>query len=178
MEAIVVRRSATVPIKPENRARYPSNWREIRANVLERAQNKCERCAAPNHETIARGDDGTYMLMGGEVHDAETGKYLGMARGSEYPVVRMTRVVLTIAHLDHTPENCDMNNLRAWCQKCHLSYDAEHHRRNSQITRRARSGTAELFPDAYNAGLNRRDGSAADGTSELKPLLGDTGEKS
>lgn len=29
-----------------------------------------------------------------------------------------------------------------------------------------------------NAGLNRRDGSAADGTSELKPLLGDTGEKS
>jgi hypothetical protein len=33
-------------------------------------------------------------------------------------------VVLTIAHLDHIPENCDFDNLRAWCQRCHNTYDA------------------------------------------------------
>lgn len=37
-----------------------------------------------------------------------------------------SKVVLTIAHLDHTPENCDPDNLRALCQKCHNQYDAKH----------------------------------------------------
>jgi hypothetical protein len=41
-----------------------------------------------------------------------------------------SRVVLTIAHLDHQPENCDPENLRAWCQRCHLTYDIEHHRQS------------------------------------------------
>lgn len=38
------------------------------------------------------------------------------------------RRVLTVAHLDHTPENCARDNLRALCSVCHLRYDAEHHR--------------------------------------------------
>jgi 5-methylcytosine-specific restriction endonuclease McrA len=33
-------------------------------------------------------------------------------------------VVLTTAHLDHDPSNCDPANLRAWCQRCHNTYDA------------------------------------------------------
>jgi 5-methylcytosine-specific restriction endonuclease McrA len=33
---------------------------------------------------------------------------------------------LTIAHLDHTPENCAAENLKALCQKCHNKYDAKH----------------------------------------------------
>jgi predicted ATP-dependent serine protease len=33
-------------------------------------------------------------------------------------------IILTIAHLDHTPENCARENLRALCQKCHNGYDA------------------------------------------------------
>lgn len=35
--------------------------------------------------------------------------------------------VLTVAHLDHTPENVEPDNLRAMCQRCHLSYDRDHH---------------------------------------------------
>ncbi|MDU6555123.1 MAG: hypothetical protein E6507_09740 [Prevotella bivia] len=38
----------------------------------------------------------------------------------------MARIVLTIAHLDHTPEHCSPENLRALCQRCHNRYDAEH----------------------------------------------------
>lgn len=33
-------------------------------------------------------------------------------------------VVLTVAHLDHDPTNCDPDNLRALCQRCHNGYDA------------------------------------------------------
>jgi 5-methylcytosine-specific restriction endonuclease McrA len=36
------------------------------------------------------------------------------------------KIVLTIAHLDHTPENCTRENLRGLCQRCHNRYDAKH----------------------------------------------------
>jgi hypothetical protein len=42
-----------------------------------------------------------------------------------------------VAHLDHTPENCDPANLKAMCQACHLSYDAEHHAETASRTREA-----------------------------------------
>jgi 5-methylcytosine-specific restriction endonuclease McrA len=90
-----------MPIKPENKNRYPENWKEIRQRILKRANNRCEFCGIEN--------------------------YIIKENGS--------RVVLTIAHLDHTPENCTDDNLRALCQKCHNSYDREHRnetRRNSK----------------------------------------------
>jgi 5-methylcytosine-specific restriction endonuclease McrA len=36
-----------------------------------------------------------------------------------------SKVVLTIAHLDHDPQNWDVKDerLAALCQKCHLAYD-------------------------------------------------------
>ncbi|MFP3986932.1 hypothetical protein U9R90_05395 [Streptomyces sp. E11-3] len=45
-------------------------------------------------------------------------------------------VVLTVAHLDHQPENVDPANLMAACQACHLRYDAAHHRETRARTRR------------------------------------------
>lgn len=137
-----------MPIKPENKARYPKDWPQIRARILARAGNACEKCKAPNRTRIARGagdDEGTYMLDTAEVFCADTGKRLGQCRMSDYEVGRMVDVVLTIAHLDHVPENCADDNLRAWCQRCHLRYDHDHHRVNAQATRRAKGGTMELF---------------------------------
>lgn len=40
-----------------------------------------------------------------------------------------SRVVLTTAHLDHNPMNCARENLRAWCQRCHLAYDRDDRQR-------------------------------------------------
>lgn len=51
-------------------------------------------------------------------------------------------VVLTVAHLNHTPEDCRDENLAALCQKCHNSYDAPTRRRG----RLERAGVQELFP--------------------------------
>jgi hypothetical protein len=53
--------------------------------------------------------------------------------------------VLTIAHLDHTPENCDDDNLRAWCQRCHLTYDAKHHAQSAYATRRKGRAIGDMF---------------------------------
>ena len=38
-----------MPIKPENKARYPKNWKQIRISILERANNCCEFCGVENH---------------------------------------------------------------------------------------------------------------------------------
>lgn len=101
-----------MPIRLENRGRYPANWKEISLDIRARAENKCEQCGAENHKPHP---------MTGSI------------------------VVLTVAHLDHTPENCDPANLRAWCQKCHNAYDAP--MRHAGRKKRARMAMAagDLF---------------------------------
>lgn len=94
-----------MPIKPENRSRYPKDWKQIRASVLERAHHRCEFCGVENH-TMRKNREG-----------------------------KEVRIVLTIAHLDHTPENCKPSNLRALCQKCHNRYDARHRAETRQRTK-------------------------------------------
>lgn len=136
-----------MPIRPAMRDRYPANWPELSRSVREEAGQKCERCKAPNGQTIARGagtDAGTYMLEHGEVFDDQTGERRGTARGSEYEVKRWTRVVLTVAHVDHDPSNNARSNLRAWCQKCHLEHDRDEHTTNARETRRSRKAAGNL----------------------------------
>ncbi len=137
-----------MPIKPENKARYPANWKEIRAATLKRAADCCEQCKVPNHSRIARGDGAdidTYQMDDANVYCVNTGAHLGRKRMSDYTLLRMVDIVLTIAHLDHTPENCDPANLRAWCQRCHLRYDAAHHAETARATRRARCAIGDMF---------------------------------
>lgn len=129
------------------RDRYPRDWPAIRAGILMRANNRCERCSAPNGEVIARGEgpaEGTYMLERGEVFDAETGAYLGLARGSEYEAKSVVRVVLTVAHLDHVEANNDCGNLAALCQRCHFAHDRTDNAHRARESRRASKAAGTL----------------------------------
>lgn len=104
-----------MPIKPENRHRYPADWKQRRLKVLERAGNRCELCGAPNGEHISRMKNApaVYKVLP-YPHD----RY----NPSEYrePI----RVVLTVAHLDPTYHCHDLPCLLALCQRCHLKIDA------------------------------------------------------
>lgn len=125
--------------------RYPPNWKAIRDGIVLRGNNACETCRAPSRELIVRGckggrDEGTYMLPHGEVFDAETGEYRGLARGSEYDGVGIIQVVLTVAHLDHD------ENLRSWCQYHHLKHDAADNARRRRENKSAASGQLPLLP--------------------------------
>lgn len=143
-----------MPIKPENRCRYPKNWAEIRAAILARADNRCEQCKVENGKVIARGAGpfaGTFQTDDAEVYDAETGEHIARVRMSEYQVKNMVTIVLTIAHLDHQPENCADDNLRALCQMHHLRHDAAHHAETARATRRNRLAVADLFEEPHHA---------------------------
>lgn len=155
-----------MPIKPENQHRYPANWPQIRAAMMLRAGNRCEHRDAAGHRCKAvhkalgywrQGD--LWRLPVGMEHLQrriwiweplphalrESGVDKPMTIASAEGPLKIIRIVLTIAHLDHEPENCEPDNLRAWCQRHHLAYDADHHRANAQATRRAKAGTLELF---------------------------------
>ena len=107
-----------MPIRPENRSRYPANWPEVVELVRQRSGNRCEGSPA---FPACRASNG--------LPHPETG----------------SRVVLTTGHLDHQPERCELTNLRHWCQRCHLVYDARHHAETAYRTRKARAQTQELF---------------------------------
>lgn len=101
-----------MPIRPENRARYPAEWPAIRAAILLRARGACE--GSPAYPDCRARDRRPHPVTG-------------------------SLVVLTIAHLDHRPENSDPENLRAWCQRCHNTYDAPHRQANRAARRRRRN---------------------------------------
>jgi hypothetical protein len=114
-----------MPISPENLARYPPDWPEISKRIrFDRAGGRCE-CI---------GECGTHAGRCWAEH------------GQEHPDTG-SRVVLTTAHRDHQPENCDDDNLFAGCQRCHLAYDAHIHAANAARTRATRraAGTPPLF---------------------------------
>jgi 5-methylcytosine-specific restriction endonuclease McrA len=56
-----------------------------------------------------------------------------------------SRVVLTIAHLDHDITHNEDTNLAALCQRCHLAHDAHEHAMHTAATRRRnRERTGQL----------------------------------
>jgi 5-methylcytosine-specific restriction endonuclease McrA len=54
-------------------------------------------------------------------------------------------VVLTVAHLDHQPENCDPDNLMAMCQRCHNAYDAPMRRAGIKARQKAAMARGDLL---------------------------------
>ena len=108
----------TPPIRPENRHRYGADWPEFsRAIRFERAGGRCE-CEGECQRIEHLGDDGRCLNVHGQ------------------PAYRTgSKVVLTVAHLCHTPE-C-REHVKAMCQGCHLHYDRDHHAQTRAATRAA-----------------------------------------
>lgn len=100
-----------MPIKPERRKLYPKDWPEISRRVRDRAGWRCE--GSPAYP------------------------YCRAANGKPHPETGSV-VLLTVGHLDHNPTNNEMGNLMAWCQRCHLTYDAKMHARESRKSRKTR----------------------------------------
>lgn len=143
-----------MPIRPENRARYPKNWREIRARILERAGHRCELCGVKNYALGAWVDGHWHgaipeerMLRLVYPRPGETSAVQRVVTGKVFgAVARIVRVVLTIAHWDNPdPADCRDENLKAACQRCHNLHDMPMRRRNAAKTRRAGKAMGDLL---------------------------------
>jgi hypothetical protein len=107
-----------MPIRADRMKLYPGGgthskeWKAFRASLLDRAGNACE--GTPMHPDCRAPNGGKHP---------ETG----------------SKVVLTIAHMDHDESHADPERCRALCQRCHLRWDAKHHARNAALTRRRKA---------------------------------------
>lgn len=110
-----------MPIRPENRHRYPTDWKTaIVPAIRARSGDHCEGSPAyPDCRAL---------------------------NGHPHPVTG-SRVILTVAHLDHDDLGTrDLSRLRHWCQRCHNTYDAP--ARAAGIRARRRAATPDLFCEA------------------------------
>jgi 5-methylcytosine-specific restriction endonuclease McrA len=149
-----------MPIRDENKARYPKDWPQISRAIRDRASNSCEKCGAPNGTTVLRGTSEDYHWLpryavpapmgsiGAHVFSALDGSVLDarVVADLERDGWKPVKIVLTVAHLDHQPENCDPANLRAWCQRCHNAYDAPMRRAGTKARRRSANAVGDMFP--------------------------------
>ena len=114
-----------MPIRPENAHRYGADWPQFSRHIrFERAGGRCEcegECGRGTHKGRCPNKHG----------------YAAYGTGS--------RVVLTVAHLDHNPETRDESKVKAMCNGCHLHYDREHHQQNAYATRRKGKVIEDLF---------------------------------
>jgi hypothetical protein len=106
---------------------YPRNWKEISRSIRDRAGGQCE----------CMGECGLHRDHPGprrcEERDGAKAKW---AAGG---------VILTVAHLNHTPSDCRPENLKAMCQRCHLRYDVDHHKHTRwERERREREAAGQL----------------------------------
>lgn len=123
-----------MPITTDKAALYPADWFEITQEVKLRAGWCCE--GSPAYPDCRR------------------------AHGEPIDPARPTkRVVLTVGHLNHNPaDNGSVgkrDNLKAWCQRCHVTYDSELHALSS-LTRKARALRAagqQQLPSPDDKGL-------------------------
>lgn len=142
-----------MPIKPENRARYPKEWPLIRVRILKRAKDCCEECGVGNRARISRSNEDqppTYLDDKARVWSALARVRLGNCRMSDWEGKPWITVVLTIAHMENPdPEDCRDENLKALCQRCHLGHDRYRNLVSAIFTRRKRKALGDLFGGAY-----------------------------
>lgn len=106
---------------PIDYTKYPPNWKsEIRPRIMSRANNTCE----------FDGCDFVHMEMVYSVKEPKKPtvwvRDIDAVEVSENAKIKLVKVVLTIAHLDHDENNFDVldERLRAACQLHHLRFDA------------------------------------------------------
>lgn len=104
---------------PMDRRLYPKNWDEIARRIKQSANWQCENCDRP---CLLPKEDFLDFLMRmnwtvGEVISAMLDQR-GRVKAS-----KEVRFVLTTAHLNHCPDDCRRENLKALCSVCHCRMD-------------------------------------------------------
>jgi hypothetical protein len=148
-----------MPIRPENAKRYPSNWKtEVVPRIRARSGNRCEctgQCGVTHNSPfdlsdaldrcgIANGDV-SYMTPDGKWHGCnfyDEGEEMERRDGKVY---RAVKIVLTVMHLNHQPEDCDDANLLHACQGCHNRYDAPMRTAGKKARAMAARASGDLF---------------------------------
>lgn len=133
---------------PININDYHPKWSLISKMIrFTRAGNKCEWCGVPNGKVVRRYDNGSKSTVAPKIQQSWNWGQIRAYNDKCHKRngFRITRIVLTVAHLDQNKDNNRFENLAALCQKCHLGHDAQQHARNRKYGRYHKRHQLDLF---------------------------------
>ena len=121
---------------PCNCKEYHPKWRLISKLIRKREKQCCKFCGIRNGFVGKRQKSGAIRELCGTEWDMYYSKLRnGYNAAGALKSLGFTKVVLTVAHLDHDKKNNRFNNLAALCQRCHLKHDAQQHTANRKYGR-------------------------------------------
>lgn len=139
---------------PIRKSDYHPDWSRISLEVREAAAWQCEWCGASNKKVIRRHKKVEKKMLhlgcskekreynvdwelvismpGTECYGPELTCDMTWKRLKFHG---LTRIIITVAHLDRDTKNNEKENLAALCQRCHLRHDIHQHIRNRNYGR-------------------------------------------
>jgi hypothetical protein len=135
-----------MPIRKQD---YHPDWTSISLAVRSEANNCCEWCGATNGKVIQRLDPKeAKKLFSQQVYPGWDFVEVDRVEESDGTIVetsslqwkrlkfhKLTKIILTVAHLDRNSHNNERTNLAALCQRCHLKHDIHQHIANRKYGR-------------------------------------------
>ena len=145
---------SAMPIRADLRALYPPHWAELSRKVrFARAGGRCQTCSRPHGVELRCLPDGRWFDASAATWRDGKGRVARWPDLVEASGMKITRVVLAAAHLDHDPANNRLRNLKCMCQRCHLLHDRSHHRAQRWLTYRRRNAIGDFFLGPYQERL-------------------------
>lgn len=110
---------------PINHRHYHPDWKDkIRPAILKRDNYRCRECGVPNKIYVVRMENGDWVEADDLVKTEA--KRVGQ---------KITRIILTVAHLNHIVFDNREENLKSLCQLHHLRHDAPHKAAMQKVAR-------------------------------------------
>ena len=120
-----------------NLKKYHPKWSLISRLIrLRRANNRCEWCGVENgligrrRPSARAGEPSTFTPLAAEEQEMiakVVAEMLWRDKLRFYKRRGVTRIILTVAHIDRNRTNNRFHNLAALCQRCHLRHDGAQH---------------------------------------------------
>ena len=112
---------------PMDRSLYPPDWNEIATRIKNEVDWCCEFC-------------GRTCVRPGESAEEFIKRICTTESPEDCPTVAdfkafPRRYVLSVAHLNHIPGDCERSNLKALCTSCHCRYDLRQMGRKQHLKR-------------------------------------------
>lgn len=151
-----------MPIRTENKNRYPKDWK-LRSRFVRfvRAKNRCEWCGLYNYSIGHRDANGKFIgiIESGFSRLLSKEYFFEWIDSYDYKSARavcdylntlvdekLIVIVLTVAHVhNHNPEAANLLNLAALCQKCHNDHDLTMRKQNRKLNSAIDAGQLRLI---------------------------------
>lgn len=99
----------------KNKHLYPVEWSDtIRPAILKRDNYRCQICGVAHRAVGYYEKDKTFIVC--DSFQQQWAVHNGY---------KIQTLHLQIAHLNHIKSDCNPDNLKAYCPRCHLNYDRE-----------------------------------------------------